>query len=130
MMNYSINSIETKYCFKTMSNILNSIKLCQNCSQIPIPPYRSYKQPEIILCKACYFSHNKTYDHTILPSETEIKLMSQIVFSYMLSELRCDDEFTIDTILNLLFDQQKSKRNPNKTNLTIIKRLRHVNKIF
>ena len=81
MMNYSINSIESKYCLKTMSDILNSLEFCKNCSRIPLPPYRSYKQPEIILCKTCYFSHNKTYDHTSLPSESQIKLISQINLS-------------------------------------------------
>ena len=127
MMNYSINSIETKYCFKTMLNILNSIELCKNCSRIPLPPYRSYKQPEIILCKACYFSDNKTYDHTILPSENQIKLISQIVFSCIFSDRGCDEEFTIDTLQNLLFHEQKCKKNHIRTNFTRIKRLRHAN---
>ena len=130
MMNYSINSIESKYCLKTMSNILNSIELCKNCSRIPLPPYRSYKQPEIILCKTCYFSHNKTYDHTILPSESQIKLISQIVFSCMFHDRGCEEEYTLDNIPNLLFHEQKCKKNQTKSNFTSIKRLRHVNKIF
>ena len=129
-MNYSINSIESRFCSKTMSNILNSIQLCENCNRIPLPSYRSYKQPEIILCKDCYFLHYKTFDYTILPSETEIKLIGQIVFSCMFSDRGCNEKFTLDSLQNLLFHEQKCNRNPNKTNFTRIKRQRYVNKIF
>ena len=63
MMNYSINSIETKYCSKTTPNILNLIQLCKNCNKIPLPPYRSYKKPEMILCSGCYLTQYKSFDY-------------------------------------------------------------------
>ena len=129
MKNYSLNSIESKYCFKTMSNILNSIQLCENCTRIPLPTFRSYKQPEIILCKDCYFSHYNTFDDIIPPSETETKLMSQIVFSCMFYDRQCNEKYSLDTLQKLLFHQKKCNKNPRKSNFTNTKRLRNENKI-
>ena len=130
MNNYSIDSIQITYCSKTMPHILNLIELCQNCNLIPLPPYRSSKQSNIIFCKACYLSHYKNFDYNVIPSKSELKLMDQIVFSCKFFSQGCNEEFSIHTLQNLLFHQQKCKSNPTKTNFTGIKRLRHANQIM
>ena len=126
MMNYSIDSIETAYCLKTMPNILNLIELCKNCRKIPLPPCRSNKQSDVILCKSCYLSIYKNLDCAILPNKTEMKLLDQIVFSCKFFAQGCNEEFSIDSLQNLLFHQRNCKR--NSTNFTTKKRLRHASK--
>ena len=103
MMNSSITSIETKFCFKTSPNILNSIQLCKNCRQIPLPPYRHYSQSEIILCKQCYLSQYKTFERIILPSEIEKNITSQIIFSCKFFAQGSQEEFSIHSLQKLLF---------------------------
>ena len=83
MKNYSIDSIDITFCSKTMPTILNSIELCQKCNLIPLPPYRSNKQSDITLCKACYLSKNKNFDSTIIPSKIEMKLMDSLLKDVM-----------------------------------------------
>ena len=130
MMNSSITSIETKFCFKTSPNILNSIQLCKNCRQIPLPPYRHYSQSEIILCKQCYLSQYKNLDSNVISSKSEMKFMDQIIFSCKFSDRGCTEQFDSNTLQDLYYHQKKCIRNPNKNNFTRIKRLRTVNKSF
>ena len=107
MKNYFINSIETSYCSKTIPIILNFIQLCKNCNLIPLPPYRSNKQLDVILCKACYLSHYKNFDCNILPSITDIKLLDQIVISCKFFSKGCNEEFSINSLENRFLHENK-----------------------
>ena len=129
-MNSSISSIDIKYCYKTKSNILNSIQLCKNCSKIPFPPYRNYKKSEIVFCRECYLSEFKTLDDTVFPSETEYNVMNQIIISCMYSDKICNQKFNIQNIQNLFSHQKKCKIFHNKNIFMNNKRQRSINKTF
>ena len=77
--------------------------ILKNCRKIPLPPYRSNKQSDIILCKTCYLSLYKIFDCAILPIKTDIQLLDQIVFSCKFFAQGCSEEFSINSLENLLF---------------------------
>lgn len=106
MYNYLIDSINHKYCINTSLDTLDEIEMCQNCNHIPLPSYRSYLDPKIILCKSCYISLNKNLEHLVIPSRTEIKVLGKLVISCKNSYYGCHEEFSLQTLDILLIHQQ------------------------
>ena len=62
-MNYSIDSIELKYCLKTNKECLELIKVCEICDRIPLPYYIN-KGSKNIYCQKCYISVFKNRENT------------------------------------------------------------------
>ena len=131
MKSYSIASIESKYCFKTNPDTLDWTQLCQNCNRIPLPSYRSNKEPDHIFCKTCYLSLNKNIELLVIPSISDLRLLGKLVFSCKNFEKECKEEFTLENLDQLLLHQKTCNKNViKKTNYTKIKRLRNENRLL
>ena len=74
MMKFFIDSIEPKYCIKTNPEFLKIIQDCKKCHRIPLPSYRSYKDPANFFCKECYFSQNMMMEDLCIVSNGDLKL--------------------------------------------------------
>ena len=122
MNKYSVDSIEPKFCFKTNPNILENIKICQNCSNIPIPCFRSHKEPKNTFCKSCYFSINKNLEFLSNPAYTELKLLEKLILSCENYEMGCQEEFTIKSLDKLWIHHQICSKKQPIPNLNKCKR--------
>ena len=106
MKNYSLDSIDSKFCSKTKKDTLDCVELCKICNLIPLPCYRSNKNPENIFCKTCYFSSNKKIEDLVVPSNGDLKLVGKLVFSCSNFNEGCLEEFTLNSSEELLIHQQ------------------------
>ena len=113
MKNYTVDYIEPKYCFKSSPNNLNFIKMCENCSRLPLPPCRSKTSPEIILCKTCYLSLNMKIENLIFPSQFEYELLEKLIFRCKYFENGCEHIFKTDTLEKLFHHEQICQMNEN-----------------
>ena len=103
MNTYLIDSIDYKYCLKTNPDTLYEIKVCQSCLRIPLPCYRSNKDPpEFIFCRTCYYSKNKMKEHLKNPSNDDLKLLYKLVINCANYEKGCQEKFSINTLDKLL----------------------------
>ena len=80
---YLLNSINIKRCQNTNQKLLKKLeqKLCLNCKEIPIPPYRIISNQKQYFCKNCLIKNNVKNDSIIEPTTEEIDLLVDIEIS-------------------------------------------------
>ena len=129
MKNYAIISIDPKYCLKTTQVTLFDIQKCHNCQFIPLPCYKSFEEPEKILCKLCYFSVNKNLTNVVIPSNADIELLEKLVFICFHFEKGCQEVFSISNLEDLIFHNQVCLQREEKGDFTKNKRVRQSNNL-
>jgi hypothetical protein len=104
MKHYIIDSIELDRCYFTDKNIMKSLKSCENCGKLPIPPYKSLKKNAInVYCKTCY--DKEKLDNFVIPNKEDRNILDHVIISCE-NEI-CDSEFRINSI-NEMIDHQIS----------------------
>ena len=107
MKKFLIDSIKLENCVKSNEDDLNSLQICDNCSKLPLPAYRSSKKSENSFCKTCFISLNFNLEHLIFNTKPELKLLERLVFSCKNYSEGCEREFKLGELDQLMFHQEK-----------------------
>ena len=99
MNDYAIDSIDLDRCQKTPKIVYSFLIRCDNCSKLPIPQYKSFKDQNKTYCKSCYINNNKLED-VISPNRLEMKILEQVIISC--SNPTCDKEFNIHSLNEMI----------------------------
>ena len=110
-MKYFLDSIDLENCLKSKEDDLNSLQICENCSKLPLPAYRSSKEPERFLCKTCFLSLNMKMEHVISNTQLELKLLERLVFRCKNHTEGCEKEFKVDELEKLIIHQENCCKN-------------------
>ena len=99
--NNILNSINIERCQYTNPTLLTKLelKLCINCKEVPLPPFRIITNQKQYICKNCLIMNKVKNDLIIEPTSEEIELLSEIVISC--KNQGCDKIFKISELKEL-----------------------------
>ena len=115
MKNYLFDSIERNLCLKTDCDTLDILKFCSNCHKIPLPSYKSNKDINLALCQTCYYLLDNKEENLMNPSNSDLKLLSRLIFSCENFNEGCVEEFTINSLDIMHLHKQNCKTRNNKS---------------
>jgi hypothetical protein len=102
-----MKSVPKKLCINTLKEILDSIEVCNDCGEIPLPGFRTSKNEGNYFCNGCFEKRKFDIKSKILPTKSEMNLLKKLNINCKYLEKGCHEYRGIQD-LNSLLEHEKN----------------------